>query len=223
MSDNVRDRVNQFVKQHSLKKINYDSLCTAAEELGYTVIEFNAFSNPPDVETVIRNLRLEKAIAYSRGFTYSDRNYRLIFINGDLADSEKTLLLSHELGHIVSGHLNTFSVIGNDVNEEHMANEFSHYLLNRSKFSNITTWAQAHKKSLTVSLAATGTAAITAITGVTVNQPSVSYGEYYITPSGRKYHEAQCIHIKDKTTARQMTEAEFNSGFYEKCKICLPE
>ena len=48
------------------------------------------------------------------------------------------------------------------------------------------------------------------------------YGTYYITESGNKYHERNCIFVKDKTNIRRMTVEEFESGEYEPCAICLP-
>ena len=48
------------------------------------------------------------------------------------------------------------------------------------------------------------------------------YGEYYLTSTGNKYHEDQCIFVKDKTSIRRMTVEEFESGEYEPCDICLP-
>lgn len=48
------------------------------------------------------------------------------------------------------------------------------------------------------------------------------YGNYYITESGQKYHEAGCIFVKDKDNVHRMTIDEFESGNYEPCQICLP-
>ena len=39
---------------------------------------------------------------------------------------------------------------------------------------------------------------------------------------GNKYHEKDCIFVKDKTNVHRMTEEEFESGEYEPCRICLP-
>ena len=87
------------------------------KNIGFTVIEFNNIFNEKDIETVIQNLGLSETVLQSRGFTFTDKNYRLVFINEDLNDEEKLYVISHELGHIVCGHYTTTPIIGRDVRE----------------------------------------------------------------------------------------------------------
>ena len=65
----------------------------------------------------------------NRCFTYFSDKHRLVFINENLNEDEKTVVLAHEQGHIWNGHFSSKSVIGHDVMQEYQANEFEHYLL----------------------------------------------------------------------------------------------
>ena len=48
------------------------------------------------------------------------------------------------------------------------------------------------------------------------------YGDFYITTTGSKYHEKDCIFIKHKDNVERLTVEQFESGEYEPCDICLP-
>lgn len=223
MSKAIKKTVNQFIRSHSLSVIDYAALKTAAEALGYTVIEFNNIFNDPDVETVINNLKLDDAVSNSRGFTYADSNYRLLFVNEDLNNDEKLLILSHELGHIVCGHFSTAPIIGKDVQEEHEANEFSHYLLNQNSVRRLRLALSNHRKTATVVTAlAIATALFVSVWSMIKKEQSY-YGEYYITNSGDKYHKKDCIFTKDKNSVKRLTIEEFEQGIYEACDMCLPD
>ena len=84
MSETIKKTVNQFVKKHHITTINYSVLRDIIKTIGFTIIEFNAIFNDKDVETIIQNLNLDEGTLRSRGFTYTDKNYRLVFINEDL-------------------------------------------------------------------------------------------------------------------------------------------
>jgi hypothetical protein len=60
---------------------------------------------------------------------------------------------------------------------------------------------------------------------VTVNiiQSQLYYGEYYVSKNGTKYHEKDCMTIKDRSHTRRLTEKDYYSGEYEHCQVCLPE
>ncbi len=222
MSNAIKKITNQFIKQHSISVVNYSTLKDVAKRIGYTIIEFNNIFNDKDVETVIQNLRLSEAVSQSRGFTYVSKDYRLIFINEDLSDDEKTLVLSHELGHIVCEHFTTTPIIGKDVKEEYEANEFSHYLLNQNASCNLKLTITKHKK--TVVLVASSIVAILVIivAGIAINKERSYYGDFYITNTGDKYHQAECIHVKNNNNIERLTKEQFESGEYESCGTCLP-
>lgn len=131
-SKEIKSKVSELVKKHGIKTVDYDSLSTVAEKSGYTVVEFSAY-NEGDVKELIEALGLEDRVRQSRGFTYASSEHRLIFVNEDLSEDEKTIVLAHELGHVKLGHLQTAPIIGKDVTDEYEANEFAQELINTPK------------------------------------------------------------------------------------------
>ncbi len=223
MDKGITTKVNKFVSENSLKTVNYYNLKAAAEKIGYTVIEFNGVFNDGDVAALIRDLKLDEVIAHSRGFTYADRNFRLIFINEDLNEEEKLFVISHELGHIVCEHFGAGPVIGNDVREEHEASGFVHCLLNKSFWRKLQVWLITVNKKVIVSVILALAIAFLSVMGVMMYNNQNRYSEFYKTSSGNKYHKKECIFVKDKTNAEKLTKKEFNSGDYEACDMCLPD
>lgn len=223
MSKSMQKKVNQFIKKHSLTNIHYTGLKDAAKALGFTTIEFNPIFNDQDVATVIENLGIGDAILQSRGFTYADKNYRLVFINEDLNEEEKILVLSHELGHIACEHFATAPIIGKDVKEEHEANEFSHYLLKHRPMRNFQLAIGKHKKLWTALAILLVLIVIFTVIGMAYQKEQSYYGEYYITQTGNKYHQSECIHVKNNNQAERLTKEQFASGDFEPCGTCLPQ
>lgn len=126
----VNKEVLNFRKEYGIIKVNCSSLSEAAEKLGYTVIMFNSHgANDENVTRLCLALNIGNELLMSRGFTYSKGEFRLVFINENLSDKEKSIVLAHELGHIVLGHTGHAPVIGHDVQEEFEANEFASFLL----------------------------------------------------------------------------------------------
>lgn len=223
MSNVIKQSVNQFIKQNRITTINYLALKEVAKNIGFTVIEFNNIFNDKDIETVIQNLGLDETVLRSRGFTYTDKNYRLVFINEDLNDDEKMYVLSHELGHIVCGHYTTAPIIGRDVKEEHEANEFSHYLLKNNLLRNLKIAISEHKRMAIILTSILFVILGLVVAGFAINKEKSYYGDFYITTTGDKYHQAECIHAKNNNNIERLTKEQFKSGEYEPCGTCLPQ
>lgn len=223
MTQTIKREVNQFVKKHDLRQITYAGLKHAAEDMGYTVIEFNSSYNENNVQTVINNLNLQDAVIRSKGFTYIDNKYRLIFVNECLNGEEKQLVLSHEIGHILRGHFRADSIIGKDVHDEFEANEFSHYLLKQDLGRKIRCSIYRHQKTVVLMTVIIAIAAISFGIVMIVRENQSYYGEYYVTETGNKYHKRDCIFIKNKKNIKRLSKEEFISGKYKRCNMCLPE
>lgn len=223
MSKAIKKTVNQFIKQHHIMTVHYSALKEVIKNIGFTIIEFNNIFNDKDVETVIQNLGLSETVLRSRGFTYADNNYRLVFINEDLNDDEKLYVLSHELGHIVCEHFTAGPMIGRDVKEEHEANEFSHYLLKQNSLRNLRFALVKRKKIVTICASLLFVILALVIAGRIINKETSYYGDFYITTTGRKYHQAECIHVKNNNNIERLTKEQFESGEYGPCGTCLPQ
>lgn len=218
----IQKKAKEFKKSFGLLDCNFNCLKSATEKQGYTVIEYNHIFNEEDVQSLIEALKLTDNILRSKGFTYADSNYRLVFVHEDLSEQEKTMVLAHENGHIFLEHLSSVPIIGKDVKEEYEANEFAHFLLNKSQKEKIFNIIKTYKKTavcilLTFVMLLIGVGLIKWI-----NREQQYYGEYYITSSGNKYHEKECIFVKDKINVHRLTEEQFESGDYEPCQMCLP-
>lgn len=223
MSKAIKKTVNTFIKRHHITTVNYSTLKEVVKNIGFTLIDFNNIFNDKDVETVILNLGLSETVLRSRGFTYADNNYRLVFINEDLCDDEKMYVLSHELGHIICEHYTTAPVIGNDVKEEHEANEFSHYLLKNNLLRNLKIAISEHRRRVFIGTSVLFVILALIVAGLVVNKEKSYYGDFYITTTGEKYHQAECIHVKNNNNVERLTEEQFESEEYEPCGICLPQ
>lgn len=218
----IKKTATRFRSQYTKGQLTLDGIKEVLRDQGYTIVEFNHIFNDEDVATVIDELHLSSMTDKSKGFTYVDRNHRLVFLHEDLSKEEKLLVLAHEEGHIFCEHFHHSPIIGVDVEEEYEANEFAHYILNPPAASKAGELIKRHKR-ITIAVAiALVFCLIGGIGWSHVAKERTYYGEYYVTSSGNKYHEKDCIFVKNKTDVRRLTEEEFESGEYEACQVCLP-
>lgn len=222
-SNAIKAKAKSFFKKYKLNNVDVPNLKDVLKKQGYTLIEFNHVVNSEAVSTLIKALGIEKNIASSKGFTYADDQRRLVFVHEDLTDEEKRIVLAHEEGHIFCGHLSSASIIGRDVIEEYEANEFAHYILKENTGRKIRAGCEKHKKSIRIIAALMVIALIGAAVFGIVKKEQSYYGEYYLTSTGHKYHEKDCIFVKDKTNTQRLTVDQFESGEYEPCAMCLPD
>ena len=211
-----------FRKKYGLYRITYDRLKKTAKKLGYSVILFGGSTADEDVDELIDALHVSKFAESSKGFTYANKDYRLIFIHGGLSENERRVVLSHEIGHVVCEHLGHYPVIGNDVAEEKEANDFSFYLLNPGLFQKLAICLHEHKKwAVAVSVAAVLMLSIAAGISYTAYENQF-YGRYYVTPTGYKYHLRSCKYIRNKKNIKRFTKKQKELGSYTPCEVCLP-
>lgn len=186
MNREIKRKAKHFIKKYHIRKVSYVSLREIAEQLGYILIEFNRVYNQEDVGVLIQNLDLGNIISSSRGFTYTNQECRLIFIHEDLNENEKMLVLLHELGHIICGHLAAQSIIGQDVKEEYEANEFVHYILHPGFGQTANNILWYHKRAIIVAMLIIISVSFVIGTGAVIRKENTYYGEYYITTTGDK-------------------------------------
>lgn len=222
MRNNARAKAKAFLNEYRLNEVTLGDLRRIITSQGYTIVEFNHIFNDEYVTALIDALHLDEMVEKAKGFTYADQQRRLVFLHEDLSDNEKLLVLAHEEGHIYCDHFSSVPVIGRDVVEEHEANEFTHYILNRSIAGRIGGFIKERKKLCGTIAIVLAVCIIGLLIFNAVQKERSYYGEYYITASGNKYHEEKCIFVKDKTNIHRMTVEEYESGDYEPCGICLP-
>lgn len=223
MNNNIKKLAKKFRKKYRLASVDYRALKKAAVNMGYTVIEFNSICNEEDVETVVQNLNLSENLQKSRGFTYVSAEYRLIFINEDLSDEEKMIVLSHELGHVVCEHFLTAPIIGNDVKAEFEANEFSHYLLKSRGFTKVKNVMAVHRRALIASVLMLCLVVGSLTAYFIIRDRNLYMDNLYVTSTGERYHKKDCIYVKDKTNVKRLTKEDFDKDIYSPCNVCLPD
>lgn len=219
MTKQVRKIAGEYLRRQISGAVTSEKVISALQSQGYTVVPFNAVSNSRDISELAALLGVGEYLRSSKGFTYADSNNRIVFLNEDLSEEERVYVLLHEQGHILCRHLCEGNILGNDVVQEHEANEFVHFVLYPTLGMKI---AQRRKQIIILLSAIIAAVTIIALIGA-VNQQKTYYGEYYITETGHKYHKADCVFVKNKTNVRRLTEEEFGSGEFEACEMCLPE
>lgn len=222
MKSDAKRKAEAFLKEIGYQKTELSLLKDFIQKQGYRIVEFHIGQNDPDVEVLIQNLKLYEGIYTRRGFTYADRNYRIVFIEKTLSDAEKLLVLAHEEGHIYCGHMHSAPVIGQDVQDEYEANEFAHYILHPNLSEKTIGTVRSHKRTFLISAIIAGVALVAVVLFFLIRKEQSYYGEYYITSAGNKYHKQNCIFVKNKNNVRRLTKEEFENGDYTPCEICLP-
>lgn len=220
MANSGKSKAKEFMKYYKPKEISAGSLTEIMEKQGYTVVEFGSGE---DAEVLIRELELYDYASGSAAFTYADGSYRLVFMNENLSEREKLIVLAHEEGHIFCEHFGAAPVVGQSVLEEYEANEFAHYILSPGALSRAANGLRRHRTAVFISAAVIAAAIIAGGIIAYASRERQYYGDFYVTASGSKYHKAECIFVKDKDNVRRLTVEEFESGDYAPCEICLPE
>ena len=219
----IRYKAKNLLLEYGISKVTLENLIYIIEDQGFEIIEYSQRDRSDSVWTVLNTLNLTAYAESGKAFAYKCGKSKLLFVCEEMTADEKLYALAHEEGHIIFGHLCNGACDGNAVEEEYVANEFAHYLLHPPlllKFA--TTVKRNKKKALWVALIALSLAVIIPLM-VNIIQSRSYYGEYYVTESGTKYHEKDCMTIKDRSNVRRLTEKDYYSGDYEPCHVCLPE
>ena len=102
----VQREAHAFLAQFHHRPFTVTDLEKALQEQGFSLVEFSRLSNCKEVSTLLTSLQLVNYASGLSAFTYQDANLRIVFLQENLSQHEQMILLSHELGHILCGHLN---------------------------------------------------------------------------------------------------------------------
>lgn len=219
MKNNAKKKAKEFIKKYKFTKPTVEGICDIIQKQGYSIIEFNSFDNTPDVNNIIKSFSLTDYIMKTRAFTFTNENFRLVFVNEDLADEEKLLVLLHEEGHIFCDHFSKRDIFGEDVKDEEEANDFAHYILKPS----LSIKLFKHKKALICALIGLLVLTIGVFAVNFAIKESSYYGNYYIARTGHSYHLKDCGYVQNKTDSHRMTKKEYNTGEFLPCERCIGE
>jgi len=223
MANKIKKSARRFLKEYKIKKVTLERISEIIKSQGYKIIRFGKAYNDENTEILINGLELNNYIQAYSAFTYTDDKYRLVFLEDNISEEEALILLTHEEGHIYNKHFGETVIAGKNTLHEFEANEFSHYVLNPTFMVRFTTFISRHKAVSTIS----GILLLLIIGGciatpIILKQQSY-YGNYYVSPSGTKFHEAECFYIRDKKTKERVTKDLVIERDLEPCKVCLPE
>lgn len=212
----------QILKKYKLVKPSLDELVYIASENGYDIIDYSKDENLDSIITLADRLSIQPYIETGTAFTYKNNETKLIFLRESMANDEKLYALAHELGHIFCNHFSANSQSVSSVKEEREANEFAHYLLGPSFDVKVKVLLSKYKKLLTIIVSLLLVIIVAfSIWKYAIDEKPYSE-EYYKTTNGEKYHEKDCIIIKDKNNVKRVTEKDMRTKKYEPCQVCLP-
>lgn len=232
MTDSPKKLSQKLMRKNRLSSTpDLKTLEELIQSNGFTIIEYNKYSNSPEVNELIKTLGIEYRISTENSFVYVDRNIKFVFINSDLKSSEKITLFCHELGHICDKRLDAQSHLYSKIERESFANEFAHYLEHPSILTKITSKFLKRKSVcifvfVLILLPATGiyigsNSHTKSVFGA--HETTSSDQPYYVTTTGIRYHKDFCKHVKYKTNATQITIDEAISQGYTPCLDCIGE
>lgn len=215
----IERKANDLCSKFKIKVPTASDLEKMLESLGFTIIEFNPFSNDENTALLISALDLSRETTIYKAFTYHDSDYRLVFIQNHLSDKERAVLLAHEIGHIECGHMGKNVIMGQGITDEWEANEFSHYLLAPDFFDKAERTLKKHNDKMIMITSLIVLAVAVFFVGYTIS--GSLWESYYVTPNGEKYHRKDCMYVKGRTDIVKISKDQMKS--YSPCKVCLPE
>ena len=223
MTANIKKSARRFLREYKINILSFERISKIIKSQGYKIIRFCKAYNDENIEILINVLGLKEYVQAYSAFTYVDNNYRLVFLEDNISEQEALILLTHEEGHIYNGHFGKTVIAGENTTDEFEANEFTHYLLNPPIINKAFAFISTHKIiSIMLCCSIFVTIGGSISTSIILTQQTY-YREYYATPSGKKYHKAECIYIRDRQTKRRVSKDDIKKEKLEPCKVCLPE
>lgn len=234
--NHIQKHAFDTLKRFRTYNISVDELKTAVSECGYTIVKYSKGSNDPNVELLLNEFNLKSYVAKLNAFTYADEDVRLVFVVDDLSNDELIVVLAHELGHILLGHMSDSpNIFGKNILNEDEANKFSCYLINPA-FSVKLKLFLIYNMRFFVALGAIVFSVLltlfslymvaekySAVNDVQAKKSkSEEDPEYvYVTESGNKYHKKWCVYLEYKTNLKKYGIDEIED-LYTPCRLCFP-
>ncbi len=223
MMSEAKIKAKNLMLQYGISKVTLENLLYIVDQQGFEILEYSQLDESDSVWGIIKNLGLTQYAKSGKAFAYQHGNTKIVFLCEELTADEKLYALAHEEGHILCGHLGSNVNNSSSVEQEKLANEIAHYLLHPPLIVRLQIKILERKKLAIIILVSLicGTLIFTSVSLILRNNNY--YGEYYITENGTKYHEKDCMIIKDKNNTHRLTKSDYESGEYEPCQVCLPD
>lgn len=99
---NPEAKALEFLEKYDESKMDEGKLINALFDQGYTVVEFDRSFSGVNVKRMLEHLGMKEKAASSACFTYSDKNYKLIFLSQELSADERLRSLACEQWYILN-------------------------------------------------------------------------------------------------------------------------
>ena len=96
---------------------------------GWSILKYDV-NNGKQIE-LLKQYNIFAIAKRTKAFTYKRKTEKIVFIRSGLSANDKRMLLAHELGHIILGHMSSNNILGYkpggliDEGQEDEANEFA--------------------------------------------------------------------------------------------------
>ena len=217
----VKYKANILYRRIKKKGITFEAVKDYAKRIGFSVLMYDS----PEGKIEIEAYKLQKLASERKSFAF-DSKVKYIFITSAAQEYEKIFLLLHELGHVLLGHTSP-NCMKDSFNCEMEADAFAYEVLH-------------HKHRISPKLVSVFLVLIAFLTGALIPrsflfpqkvehlQDSISKtaaiyetAVVYITPSGSKYHTADCRYVSGNAKAKKISLSEA-SHTHTPCKVCTP-
>lgn len=223
MMSEAKIKAKNLMLQYGISKLTLENLLYIVDQQGFEILEYSRLDESDSVWGIIKNLGLTQYAKSGKAFAYQHGNTKIVFLCEELTADEKLYALAHEEGHILCGHLGSNISNSNSIEQEKLANEIAHYLLHPPLFVRLRMRIFERKKLAIIILVSLICGTLVFASVSLIHRNNSYYGEYYITENGTKYHEKDCMIIKDKNNTHRLTKSDYESGEYEPCQVCLPD
>ena len=184
------------------------------------------------------NMKIPKT---EKGLAVNGGTSKMVFLKSNMSEDEKIQCLLHEIGHIILGHLDIPSRELNRGKSEQDAELFAYIVLanvkRRSKTSfkipffllavvvlveSVIIASNLFKNRQNYDLNNVVAASSYSDTSNVVSvDNTLSEEVYYVTTTGKKYHEADCRYVKGKSNIIALSPEQEMSN-YSPCSVCNP-
>lgn len=207
MNNNIRKTANKFYKK-TKGNVNLKSIISQLRMLGYSTVFFNT----PEGDEILSALSIFPQQV--KAFTYCG-SANIVFVDNNQHPADKLYSLLHELGHILIGHIGKGEIdLNNKRKIENEAEAFAYMVLNPPKRQKSLILFMLAAIILSIFLGAISAPVIAPVT-------KAERADYvYVTSSGTKYHDINCIHVKDKNCAELPQDEALK--IFQPCKVCNP-
>ena len=163
----------EILLQYGISEPTLENVIFIIEEQGYELLEYSSNDTSAVIYQVIEKLNLLPYALSGKAFAYRNNDTKVVFVCEEMSASDKLYALAHELGHIICCHLGN-GMTDNEVEQEYMANEFAHFLLNPPVIFKVAIWVKNHKKATIISAIIVLLAIAVVVVGVNIAQSKTS-------------------------------------------------